>query len=142
MKKEISRLLKKEKEIKGPLCEPGIFKKVFFKMAQEFYAKSNTDFEVDIGNKNFLGHFCKYWNRDMAFEVLENISLRKGLLVFGSYGTGKTSSFRHHPKYGQTVSSSRVVVSFYFDPRGCRKVQYGKKQRGCRTVLFQGCFFI
>ena len=62
-------------------------------MAQEFYAKSNTDFEVDIGNKNFLGHFCKYWNRDMAFEVLENISLRKGLLVFGSYGTGKTSSF-------------------------------------------------
>lgn len=94
MKKEISKLLKKEKEIEGLLCEPDIFKKVFFKMAQEFYAKSDIDFEVDIGNKNFLGHFCKYWNRDKAFEVLENISLRKGLLVFGSYGTGKTSSFQ------------------------------------------------
>ena len=94
MKKEISKLLKKEKEIEGLLCDPDIFKKVFFKMAQEFYAKSDIDFEVDIGNKNFLGHFCKYWNRDKAFEVLENISLRKGLLVFGSYGTGKTSSFQ------------------------------------------------
>lgn len=90
------RLLKKEKEkeMKGPLCEPETFKKVFFKMAQEFYAKSDTDFEVDMGNKNFLGHFCKYWNQDAAFEVLENISLRKGLMVFGSYGTGKTSSFK------------------------------------------------
>ena len=94
MKKEISGLLKEEKEIKGPLCEPDVFKKVFFKMAQEFYANTNLDFEVDGSNKSFLQHFCKYWNRDMAFEVLENISLRKGLLVFGSYGTGKTTSFR------------------------------------------------
>ncbi len=39
MKKEISKLLKKEKEIEGLLCEPDIFKKVFFKMAQEFYAQ-------------------------------------------------------------------------------------------------------
>ena len=94
MKKEISGLLKKEKEIKGPLCEPDVFKKVFFKMAQEFYARTNMDFEVDGSNKSFLQHFCKYWNRDKAFELLENISLRKGLFVFGSYGTGKTTSFR------------------------------------------------
>ena len=93
MKKEISRLLKKEKETKRPLCEPDVFKKVFFKMAQEFYANTNLYFEVDGSNKSFLQHFCRYWNRDKAFELLENISLRKGLLVFGSYGTGKTSSF-------------------------------------------------
>jgi len=53
MKKEISGLLKKEKEIKGPLCEPDVFKKVFFKMAQEFYANTNLDFEVDSANKSF-----------------------------------------------------------------------------------------
>ena len=62
-------------------------------MAQEFYGNNYLDFEVDSSNKSFLQHFCKYWNRDTAFEILENISLRKGLLVFGSYGTGKTSSF-------------------------------------------------
>ena len=94
MKKEISGLLKKEKEIKGPLCEPDVFKKVFFKMAQEFYARTNMDFEVDGSNKSFLQHFCKYWNREVAFEVIANISLKKGLFVFGSYGTGKTTSFR------------------------------------------------
>ena len=77
-----------------PLCAPALFKKVFFRAAQEFYARTDLDFEVDGGNKNFLGHFCRYWNRDPAFELLENISLGKGLLVFGSYGTGKTSSFR------------------------------------------------
>jgi len=94
MKKKISGLLKKEKEIKGPLCEPDVFKKVFFKTAQEFYANTDLDFEVDGSNKSFLQHFCKYWNREVAFEVIANISLKKGLFVFGSYGTGKTTSFR------------------------------------------------
>ena len=94
MKKEISRLLKKEEEIKDALCEPDIFKKVFYKAAQDFCANSDFDFKVDSANKSFLRHFCKYWNREKAFEILENISLRKGLLVFGSYGTGKTSSFQ------------------------------------------------
>ncbi|WP_289644968.1 hypothetical protein [Maribacter aestuarii] len=77
-----------------PLCSPELFKKIFCRAAREYYARTDLDFEVDSSNKNFLGHFCRYWNRDPAFEVLENISLRKGLLVFGSYGTGKTSSFR------------------------------------------------
>lgn len=77
-----------------PLCSPELFKKIFFRAAQEYCDRNDFDFEVDSGNKNFLGHFCRYWNRDPAFELLKNISLRKGLYVFGSYGTGKTSSFR------------------------------------------------
>lgn len=77
-----------------PLCSPELFKKIFYRAAREYCARNNLDFEVDSGNQNFLGHFCRYWNRDPAFELLKNISLRKGLFVFGSYGTGKTSSFR------------------------------------------------
>ncbi|SHJ75478.1 DNA replication protein DnaC [Arenibacter nanhaiticus] len=76
------------------LCDLVLFEKIFFKSAQEFYAKLGLDFEVDGSNKNFLGHFCKYWNYDPQFEILENISLKKGLLVFGSNGTGKTTSFQ------------------------------------------------
>ncbi|WP_150451184.1 P-loop NTPase family protein [Arenibacter lacus] len=84
-----------EKPLKRkPLCDPALFKKLFYKSAVEFYAKMELNFEVDGTNKNFLRHFCKYWNRDPQFEIMENISLRKGLLVFGSYGTGKTSSFQ------------------------------------------------
>ena len=94
MEKEgLDRFSNKQTEPR-PLCDPGLFKKVFFRAAQEFYARADLDFEVDGDNKNFLGHFCRYWNRDPGFELLENISLRKGLLVFGSFGTGKTSSFR------------------------------------------------
>lgn len=85
--------LKKQTELK-PLCAPELFKKVFFRAAQEFYARMDLDFEVDATNKAFLGHFCRYWNRDPEFETMDNISLRKVLIVFGSYGTGKTSSFK------------------------------------------------
>ncbi|MDC6390980.1 hypothetical protein PP182_20000 [Maribacter sp. PR1] len=134
MKKELSGLLKKEKEIKGPLCEPYVFKKLFFKMAQEIYTSTDLDFEVDGSNKSFLQHFCKYWNRDKAFELLENISLRKGLLVFGSYGTGKTSSFhiiQNMAKHYQVpelwfpaISTQEVVAKFNLEKNKEDVIQY------------------
>lgn len=137
MKKEISKLLKKEKEIEGLLCEPDIFKKVFFKMAQEFYGNNYLDFEVDSSNKSFLQHFCKYWNRDTAFEILENISLRKGLLVFGSYGTGKTSSFhiiqnmakRYQVRelWFPSISTQKVVERFNMAKNKEDVIQYYSK---------------
>ena len=77
-----------------PLCGMDAFKKVFYRAAKNFYANGNKEFQVDECNKNFLGHFCRYWNQDPGFEVKENISLKKGLMVFGGYGTGKTTSFK------------------------------------------------
>ena len=137
MEKEISGLLKKEKEIKELLCESDVFKKVFFKMAKEFYTNTNLDFEVDSSNKSFLQHFCKYWNRDKAFELLENISLRKGLLVFGSYGTGKTSSFQiiqNMAKHYQVrelwfpaISTQEVVAKFNLEKNKEDVIQYYEK---------------
>ncbi len=94
MENNRSERSKKSNGTKDTLCHPDMFKKVFFKAAQKFHSESDIDFDVDSKNKNFLGHFCRYWNRDTAFEVMENISLQKGLMVFGSYGTGKTSSFQ------------------------------------------------
>ncbi len=94
MENDRSERSKESSDIKETLCHPDTFKKVFFKAAQKFHAQSDTEFEVDSKNKNFLGHFCRYWNQDLAFEVLENISLQKGLMVFGSYGSGKKSSFQ------------------------------------------------
>lgn len=137
MKQEIEKLMKGEKETTGPLCEPYMFKKVFFKMAQEFYARTNLDFEVDRSNKSFLQHFCRYWNRDRAFEVLENISLGKGLLVFGPYGTGKTSSFQiiqNMAKHYQVrelwfpaISAQEVVAKFNMERNKEDVIQYYSK---------------
>src|SRR5690606_9696969 len=77
-----------------PLCAPALFKKYFYREALEHYAMKGLKFEVDTANKGFLGHFCRYWNQDPRFEIVEGISLRKGLFVFGGYGTGKSSSFK------------------------------------------------
>lgn len=96
--------------VRKQLCNPELFKKVFFKSAVEFYAPLEINFEVDATNKNFLRHFCKYWNGDPQFEILENISLKKGLLVFGSYGTGKTSSF----KIIQNMSQQYRIPELWF----------------------------
>jgi len=137
MKKEMSRLLKKEKEGNKPLCEPDIFKKVFFRAAQEYFANNDLDFEVDGCNKSFLGHFCRYWNRDKAFEVVENISLQKGLMVFGSYGTGKSTSFRiiqNMAKHYQvrelwfpSISAQEVVDKFNLERNKEDVIQYYSK---------------
>ncbi len=137
MKKEWSKWSVKTNAIKGTLCEPDIFKKVFFRAAQEHYAKYDFDFEVDSSNKNFLGHFCRYWNRDKAFEVMENISLQKGIMVFGSYGTGKTSSFRiiqNLSKHYQVrelwfpaISTQEVVSKFNVERNKEDVIQYYSK---------------
>lgn len=137
MKKVWLDRLEKTRAKKEPLCQPDIFKKVFFKAALEFYAKSSADFEVDTANKNFLAHFCRYWNRDAAFEVLENISLRKGLLVFGSHGTGKTSSFQivqNMAKQYQvrqlwfpSISTQEIVTKFNMERNKEDVIQYYSK---------------
>jgi len=129
--------LKEKRNIEKLLCPPEVFKRVFYKTAQEFYAHGAQDFEVDAQNKNFLGHFCRYWNRDAAFEILENISLHKGLLVFGSYGTGKTSSFQiiqNMAKQYQlrelwfpSISTQEVVEKFNVESNKEQVIQYYSK---------------
>lgn len=137
MEKKWSERSKESSVTKDTLCHPDMFKKVFFKAAQKFHAQSETDFEVDSSNKNFLGHFCRYWNRDKAFEILENISLQKGLMVFGSYGTGKTSSFQiiqgiakqyQVPElWFPSISTQEVVAKFNLDKNKEEIIQYYSK---------------
>lgn len=129
--------LKEKRKIEKTLCHPEVFKKVFYKAAQEFYAHGEQDFEVDAQNKNFLGHFCRYWNREAAFEVLENISLQKGLLVFGSYGTGKTSSFQIIQNIAKvyqirelwfpSISTQEVVAKYNVENNKEQVIQYYSK---------------
>lgn len=137
MKNEWLQQLKEKRNIETPLCQPRAFKKVFYKAAQEFYARGGAQFEVDAQNKNFLGHFCRYWNRELAFEVGENISLQKGLLVFGSYGTGKTSSFQIIQNMAKeyqirdlwfpSISTQEVVAKYNEDSNKEQVIQYYSK---------------
>lgn len=129
--------IKNKQEDRKPLCDPKVFKKLFYKAALEFFEQKDTPFEVDESNRNFLGHFCRFWNQEKAFEVQENISLRKGLLVFGSYGTGKTSSFKIIQNiakhYGNpdlwfpVISTQEVVAKFNVERNKEDIIQYYSK---------------
>jgi len=97
-------------------------KHLFKNEAHKYYASKNRSFDVDFDNKNFLNIFCKYFAQDPSFENDHKGDLNKGLLVYGSNGTGKTSSFHIiqniSKKYGvkplwfPIIETSKVVTQF------------------------------
>jgi len=70
-------------------------------------------------------------------QILENISLRKGLMVFGSYGTGKSSSFRIIQNLSRcyqvrelwfpSISTQEVVAKFNLERNKEEVIQYYSK---------------
>jgi len=50
------------------------------------------DFKIDKWNEKIINALCFYFSKDTEFESLkEGFSLRKGLLLYGPYGCGKSS---------------------------------------------------
>jgi len=69
------------------------FKQIFWKEGKEYFANENRIFTVDENNKIFLDIICRYFSNDQSFEKMANGELRKGLLIYGNCGTGKSSMF-------------------------------------------------
>ncbi|NIJ46528.1 DNA replication protein DnaC [Wenyingzhuangia heitensis] len=53
----------------------------------------NRTFVVDNNNEKFLHKISLYFNNSLEFEEKHNGELRKGLLIMGTHGTGKSSLF-------------------------------------------------
>lgn len=59
---------------------------------QMFVSNVGKDFEIDKWNKNIISALCLYFAKDPEFETLkEGFSLRKGCLIYGPFGCGKSS---------------------------------------------------
>ena len=69
------------------------FKTVLFKEATAYFLKMNRQFIVDDSNKRFLRLISLYFTNNLDFEKETDGELRKGLLVFGNCGSGKSSMF-------------------------------------------------
>ena len=69
------------------------FKAVLFKEATAYFLKMNRQFIVDDSNKRFLRLISLYFTNNLDFEKETDGELRKGLLVYGNCGTGKSSVF-------------------------------------------------
>ena len=69
------------------------FKSEVWNVGKQYFAKRGRHFVVDDENKLFLDVICKYFTSDVQFEEMTNGELRKGLLIYGTCGTGKSSIF-------------------------------------------------
>ena len=69
------------------------FKTLLWKVGKEYFKSMNRSFDVDAENKHFLDLIAKYFTNDSAFETETKGELRKGLMIYGPCGTGKSSVF-------------------------------------------------
>ena len=69
------------------------FKKIFNEEAENYFEKLGRRFIIDESNRNYFNFLCHYFSEDIKFEEEFGGDLKKGLMVFGDVGTGKSSSF-------------------------------------------------
>ncbi len=69
------------------------FKEILWKEGKEYFRRGHRRFIVDDQNKGFLDLICRYFTNDPSFEKKCKGELRKGLLIYGPCGTGKSSIF-------------------------------------------------
>lgn len=87
-----------------------VFKKMLYTCGKYYFEQRGKEFQVDKANKVFLNLFCLYFSRNKDFEVCSDISLRKGIYLFGTHGSGKTTAF----KIMQLVSKKYNIKSIWF----------------------------
>lgn len=79
------------------------------------YLETLPDFTIDDNNREIVNLLCKYFSEDPEFETL-GYSLKKGILLFGGVGVGKThimQLFRNNQKQSYQPVACQDVESLY-----------------------------
>ena len=69
-------------------------RRVFNYSRDQFKVSSGVEFKVDTKNKEVVTVLSKYFTGCPEFEKTKGHSFKKGLLLFGQVGTGKTTIMR------------------------------------------------
>ncbi|WP_010177354.1 P-loop NTPase family protein [Aquimarina agarilytica] len=85
-------------------------KKQIWVEGKKYFASKGRYFNVDSENKLFLDIISRYFSDDIEFEKITNGELRKGLLIYGECGTGKSSIF----DIIQSISLKYDLKQIYF----------------------------
>lgn len=104
------RIHAEDKKKRKPAISTDQFKSLFWKEGKEYFRRLNRPFIVDENNKHVLDLICKYFANDPEFETQCKGELRKGLLVYGPCGTGKSSLF----DIVQNISRKYNLMQFWF----------------------------
>lgn len=97
------------------------FKKLFKKTADNYFGKKwNRKFEIDDFNSEALNIICCYFSDTNRFNEVYNGDYRKGIILFGNVGVGKTSVFKildilfkkfYVPQYTFKFLTARTIIS-------------------------------
>ena len=153
-KKERKAYNKKNAQLLSKKTKPKIIystpedwlKKEIWDEGRKYYKEKGRDFIVDDENKVFLRLIVKYLTKSKEFKEICNGELRKGLLIYGTCGTGKSSIFdiiqrviiKHNlmPLYFKNTSVHTVVNEFNKESKSNEK--YGGEvvvDKYCRGMI-------
>ena len=110
-------------------------KKTFKNEAEIYFEKIGKHFIIDEDNKNYLNLLCLYFAEDLNFEKKFGGELRKGLLVFGNPGTGKTSSF----DIIQNISKKYNLKQLWFTKRKANDVVTRYNETPLKDSVIRDC---
>ena len=139
------------------------FKKLLWIEGRQYFGELNRSFQVDDENSKFLDIICRYFANHKSFEEIYGGELRKGLLVYGPCGTGKSSIFdivqnisrryNLHQLWFSNISMHDLVMEFnqvgeyvdekykkgkvHFDDLGSEKIanSWGVKEKLMNRIL-------
>lgn len=104
--KRITKLKPKQENV----MRYNTFKSVMWEEGKKYFKNMNRAFTVDENNEIFLKLISLYFSNDSQFEVVSDGELRKGLLIYGSCGVGKSSIF----DIIQNISKKYSLNSIWF----------------------------
>ncbi|GMN06312.1 hypothetical protein MTsPCn5_17010 [Croceitalea sp. MTPC5] len=121
IKTEDEIMLKQAHE-KAKELQTAQFKKLLWTFGKTYFNRMDRPFIVDKDNRQFLDVISQYFSNNPSFEKATGGELRKGLLVYGPCGTGKSSVFdiigsigkhyQHKSLWFRNVSVHTVVSEF------------------------------
>lgn len=97
------------------LNKPPVYQKWNYEDIKGFVMRQNPNYVIDEGNQEIFEMLCMYFSGDPAFE-LEGMSLKKGIMLFGPIGCGKTSlmkMFTINTFKPFSVTACRVIADKY-----------------------------
>ncbi|UMB59228.1 hypothetical protein MHL31_09055 [Lutibacter sp. A80] len=95
-----------------------VLKKIYKEEAEIYFGNLGRYFIIDENNKDYLNYLCHYFAESLDFEKKFGGELRKGLMVTGKLGTGKSSSF----DIVQNISKKHKFTSLWFAKRSANEI--------------------
>lgn len=106
-------------KVRSPAKEAPVFN---FDQLKAYIATSHPHYKIDVHNASIFDALCYYFTGDKRFEELSpDLSLKKGIMLYGAIGCGKTEMMRVISKNTFRpfiINPVRKITDAYADKKG------------------------